>query len=70
MSYLFEANMQNTNLANAQLIKANLRAANLTGADLREANLQGADLREASYNSDTKFPDDFDPEASGMALKE
>ena len=45
-----------------------LRGANLSGADLRGANMTGADLRRAEYNSETKWPEGFDPVAAGAVL--
>ena len=49
-----------------KFIRANLAGIELHGAELRWAILNGADLRGAiltgaRYDSDTKFPDDFDP---------
>ncbi len=52
------ADLRDIDLRGADLIKANL-----SGADLR-----GADLREAKYNANTKWPDDFDPEAAGAVM--
>jgi hypothetical protein len=39
--------------------------ADLTGADLREANLSEAEVRGAKYDSQTHWPDGFDPRAAG-----
>ena len=60
-------------LRGANLSGADLRGANMTGADLRKANLSnanlnGADLRRAEYNSETKWPEGFDPVAAGAVL--
>ena len=57
-------------LREADLHRTDLSEADLQGANLSGANLSEADLREARYDSDTKFPEGFDPEAAGMVLVE
>jgi uncharacterized protein YjbI with pentapeptide repeats len=37
-------------------------------ADLRGADLTGANLRDARYDSETSWPENFDPSASGAVL--
>jgi uncharacterized protein YjbI with pentapeptide repeats len=74
--YLGDANLQKANLE-----YASLHAASLQGSDLRRANLTGTDLREAFlhettrlenailtntfYDSTTRWPPGFDPQAAG-----
>jgi uncharacterized protein YjbI with pentapeptide repeats len=41
------------------------RPAELRGAELTGANLTGANLRDARYNSETSWPENFDPSSSG-----
>ncbi|WP_186540717.1 pentapeptide repeat-containing protein [Synechococcus sp. BIOS-E4-1] len=47
-------------LSGALLCRCNLR-----GSDLSQCKLEGADLRLAIYDSQTKFPDDFDHQNCG-----
>ena len=42
----------------------------LRRADFSGVYLSVADLNEASYDLDTKWPKDFDPEAAGCVLIE
>ena len=75
---LHQANLRGANLGSARLRKANLRgavmdSANLIGADLRganlqTANLQNADLTNSEFDSDTKWPSNFDPIEAGAIL--
>lgn len=75
------ANLSNVDLTDADLYKVNLRGAsinvnleraNLSNADLSGANLLNAqnldkaELEGAIYDNETKFPDSFNPENSGM----
>jgi uncharacterized protein YjbI with pentapeptide repeats len=53
------------NLSAAQLVEADLRGADLREANLHWANLAGANLTGAKYNSQTKWPEDFDYANSG-----
>jgi uncharacterized protein YjbI with pentapeptide repeats len=72
------ANLSEANLRRTQLYKANLSRANLSGADLSEARLYGANLSEANlsgvglskarYDSDTGWPEGFDPSGHGAIL--
>jgi uncharacterized protein YjbI with pentapeptide repeats len=51
--------------------KANLQATDLRGADLEATeNLIDADLDNAVYDGRTKWPLDFDPQATGATLEE
>lgn len=66
------ANLRRANLSGADLRRASLggldtdvRRAFLAGADLRGADLGGANFSEATYNSTTRWPDGFNPEAAG-----
>jgi len=68
-------NLTRANLTEAILSGANLRWANLSGASLRETNLWNADLSGtnlsetiltgAKYNSETIWPEGFDPDRYG-----
>lgn len=55
------ADLENTNLSYANLTGANLTGANLKGADLSYANLENAEFKNAIYDSQTKFPEGFNP---------
>lgn len=57
---LMDANLRDTNLAGADLARANL-----CGADLAETGLLGAELGGASYDSNTRWPEAFDPRQHG-----
>jgi len=71
-----KSHLENANFYKAVLYDANLEGAFLNGADLREsdlkyanltnADLEGVQLHGARYNSQTKFPENFDPEAHKM----
>jgi hypothetical protein len=65
-----ETQCSGADLREADLHRTDLSEADLQGANLSGANLSEADLREARYDSDTKFPEGFDPEAAGMVLVE
>lgn len=62
---LFRANLENVDLRHADLSFTNLQE-----ADLRGAHLDGATLRNAQYNSGTRWPRGFDPEAHGAVRME
>lgn len=62
---LFEANLSRANLSNADLSYARLFKANLSKANLTDANLEGVRLYDATYDRNTVWPDDFDPEYAG-----
>ena len=73
------ANLQGANLRDANLQEADLVKADLRGAMLNDANLQGAlytneqsfeqcDVYHLEFPCPTLFPENFDPEASGMKL--
>jgi len=74
---LIEADLRGADLTAAKLRGADLRgadlgvsektkqAADLRGADLTGANLTGANLRNARYDSETSWPENFDPSSSG-----
>jgi uncharacterized protein YjbI with pentapeptide repeats len=72
---LRSADLGGANLCSADLRGADLSGANLLGADLSDAHLEGADLSGATlidtdlggalYDSFTRWPDGFDPMASG-----
>jgi uncharacterized protein YjbI with pentapeptide repeats len=55
----------NADLTGADLRKAKLANALLRSADLREANLGEAEARGAKYDSQTHWPDGFDPRRAG-----
>ncbi len=60
------ANLIGANLSGAYLYRADLRGADLYRADLRGANLIGANLSGAKFDSNTIFPEGFNPEEYGM----
>jgi uncharacterized protein YjbI with pentapeptide repeats len=62
---LGEANLSEADLSEANLFRAYLRGANLSGADL-----SGANLRNATYDANTQWPINFDPQAAGASLKD
>ncbi len=64
------ANLQSANLQAANLQSANLHGANLQSANLQSANLQSANLQVATYDSNTRWPDGFDPQAAGAKQKD
>lgn len=71
---LIEANLTEVDLTNANLEGANLRGAILTNANLHGANLkntvlENADLKGAIINKETKLPDGFDIETSGIIMQ-
>lgn len=57
-------------LGKADLSRVNLSFVNLCGADLSEVNLSETDLREAKYDTNTKWPDGFDPQVAGAVPSE
>jgi hypothetical protein len=69
---LIEADLRGADLTAAKLRDASLRDADLgvpektkQAADLRGADLTGANLRDARYDSETSWPENFDPSSSG-----
>ncbi|MBN1221464.1 MAG: pentapeptide repeat-containing protein [Anaerolineae bacterium] len=67
---LNEANLDCTNLGGADLSWANLSDANLSQTYLRGAELQRIKLTAATYNDDTVWPDDFNPQELGAVLSQ
>jgi uncharacterized protein YjbI with pentapeptide repeats len=59
------ANLRRTDFQGAVLIKADLRNADLRQANLHGATLIAANLRGACFDSHTRWPDGFDPDAAG-----
>jgi len=57
-----------SDLMGADLTGAIFSGANLISANLFDAQLDDADLKGALYNSKTRFPRGFDPDARGMVL--
>lgn len=67
---LYHANLTAADLLAADLEGAKLWKANLAGADLRRANLKAEDLLAANlagalYDTETQWPDNFDPKLQG-----
>ncbi len=60
-----EAYMADAKLKGATLVSANFIAANLTGADLSDCFVQNTSFAKALYDQETKWPEDFDPDAEG-----
>lgn len=67
---LHYADLSRANLSRAILDSAILSGANLHYALLEYAILRHADLRGARYSKDTRWPEDFDPDAEGAILVE
>ena len=65
---LYGADLAGALLEGADLAHANLADANLADANLNHANLRNANLHNAKYNTDTKWPEGFDPQAHGAIL--
>ena len=64
---LSEALLNGASLRNADLGYDNLGgSANLCGADLSGANIDGCSFIGARFDSKTRFPKSFNPEAAGM----
>jgi uncharacterized protein YjbI with pentapeptide repeats len=64
------ANFRDAKLVRATFHEADLRGADLRGADLSGATLSGADLSGALFDTGTRWPTDFDPEAHGARYSE
>ena len=61
-----QTNLSGAVLTHANLTKANLCDANLSGTVLSTAILEGVVMRDACYDTQTRFPSDFDAVAAGM----
>ncbi|MDE0297797.1 MAG: pentapeptide repeat-containing protein [Candidatus Poribacteria bacterium] len=57
-------------MSRTNLEGADSRPASVCGADLREAELEGAVLEGVHYNSQTQFPDGFDPAGTKMVKEQ
>lgn len=55
-------------LQNVDLRSANLRNARLEAVDFRGARLSGADVNGSIYDSNTRWPEGFDPQKHGAVL--
>ncbi|WEH18115.1 pentapeptide repeat-containing protein [Streptomyces sp. VNUA24] len=69
------ADLANASLKDAHLEHSTLSQVSLRGADLRDTDLTGAhliatDISNAIYDSSTRWPDNFDPNAAGARLAE
>ena len=62
------ANLERADLSNANVEQTNLKNANLKSANLTGVNLEQALLEDALYNTETQFPDRFNPLQAGMQL--
>jgi uncharacterized protein YjbI with pentapeptide repeats len=65
-----DANLSGAYLIGAYLIGAYLTEADLTEADLTGARLSGARLSGAIADSETIFPDGFDPVDAGVEFRD
>ena len=68
-AYLTGATLTCTNLKNANLSDADFSGANLWGADLAGADLSGTNFGGSFGDANTRWPEDFDPEAAGVIIK-
>jgi len=72
----YGANLQGAQFQGSIAEEAQFGKTNLSNADLSDADFEGAfylseaTLSGAKYNSNTVFPEDFDPESHGMVKKE
>ena len=55
-------------LEGADLRELDLRNTSLQGLNLTGADLSRTDLSDATYNTETKWPEGFDPVATGAVL--
>ena len=65
-AFLFGADFQRADVRGAYFWRADIRnsdfrGASLQGADLKEAVLRGAHLQDTRYDSETRWPEGFDP---------
>ncbi|MFN5872522.1 MAG: pentapeptide repeat-containing protein [Aphanizomenon sp.] len=67
---LSRQDFSDANLSGAYLIGAYLTEADLTEADLTGARLSGARLSGAIADSETIFPDGFDPVDAGVEFRD
>jgi uncharacterized protein YjbI with pentapeptide repeats len=65
---LTEANLREANLADADLSEVQLDHSNLVGADLKTANLQEVNMAEAVADSETSWPQGFDPSSASVYI--
>ena len=59
------ATLRGANLGGATLVGAMLWNCDLRGADLRKANLSAVHLIGAVYNTETRWPEGFNPDLAG-----
>ncbi len=62
------ADLSGADLSRARLTRADLARANLRGANLTRTNLRGANLKGAVADTDTQWPEGFDPVAAGAIV--
>lgn len=72
-AFLYRADLRGADLGEANLQGAYLEGANLQNAilwlaNLRDATLDGATLRGVAYSQETRWPEDFDPQAAGAVI--
>lgn len=68
-AFLLSANLRGVDLQYANLRNADLSKAHLEGADLRKAFWEGADFSNVVYDTNTKWPEDFDPVSAGALFE-
>ena len=66
---LSRADLSRADLSRARLTRADLARANLRGANLKGANLRGANLKGAVADTDTQWPEGFNPVAAGVIFE-
>ena len=62
---LDQADLRGTTLRHCDLAEASLRGANLCGADLSEVSLMDTAIEGATYDSQTQWPQHFNPVCGG-----
>ena len=67
---LTKANLENVDMTSADLRNAWFKNANLCGTILSGANIKKAVFQGAQYNSNTKWPEGFDPQDAGAVLED
>jgi uncharacterized protein YjbI with pentapeptide repeats len=69
-AYMYRASFRNADMRDVRFSLSELASPlDLSSVDFSNANLDGADFTGAIYDSETVFPDGFDPAARGLTVK-